>query len=107
GLFECGVDVFRLNFSHGTQSDHAQRLQTIRKIEAEFGRPIGVLLDLQGPKLRLGIFKGGKAQLTAGAPFRLDMDKASGDATRAPASWSRAATSASSCRPSRCPSCRG
>ncbi|HEV7912293.1 MAG TPA: pyruvate kinase [Albitalea sp.] len=83
-LFECGVDVFRLNFSHGTQSDHAQRVQAIRRIEQEFGRPIGVLLDLQGPKLRLGTFTGGKAQLLAGAPFRLDMDRTAGDATRAP-----------------------
>jgi pyruvate kinase len=83
-LFERGVDVFRLNFSHGTQSDHARRLEAIRRLEKEFGRPIGVLLDLQGPKLRLGTFNGGKAQLDAGAHFRLDMDKTSGDATRAP-----------------------
>ena len=83
-LFERGVDVFRLNFSHGTQFDHAQRLDTLRGLEKEFGRPIGVLLDLQGPKLRLGTFNGGKAQLDAGARFRLDMDPASGDASRAP-----------------------
>src|SRR5258706_536194 len=56
----------------------------IRALEKEVGRPIGVLLDLQGPKLRLGTFEGGKAQLDAGARFRLDMDKTSGDATRAP-----------------------
>ena len=83
-LFEQGVDVFRLNFSHGTQADHAQRFDIVRRVEKEFGRPIGVLLDLQGPKLRLGTFTGGKAQHDAGARFRLDMDKASGDATRAP-----------------------
>jgi pyruvate kinase len=83
-LFERGVDVFRLNFSHGTQADHARRVDIIRDIEKEFGRPIGILLDLQGPKLRLGSFVGGKAQLAAGARFRLDMDKTSGDATRAP-----------------------
>ena len=83
-LFERGVDVFRLNFSHGTQSDHAQRLRTIRALELEFGRPIGVMLDLQGPKLRLGTFAGGRAQLEAGARFRLDMDKTAGDARRAP-----------------------
>jgi pyruvate kinase len=83
-LFERGVDVFRLNFSHGTQSDHAQRLRTIRALEGESGRPIGVLLDLQGPKLRLGTFAGGKAQLDVGAQFRLDLDKTNGDATRAP-----------------------
>ena len=83
-LFERGVDVFRLNFSHGSQADHARRLEMIRALEKEVGRPIGVLLDLQGPKLRLGTFEGGKAQLDAGARFRLDMDKTSGDATRAP-----------------------
>jgi len=83
-LFERGVDVFRLNFSHGTQQDHARRLETIRRLEKEFGRPIGVLLDLQGPKLRLGTFEGGRAQLEAGARFRLDMDRASGNGRRAP-----------------------
>lgn len=66
-LFERGVDVFRLNFSHGTQHDHARRLETIRRLEKEFDRPIGILLDLQGPKLRLGSFEGGRAQLDAGA----------------------------------------
>lgn len=83
-LFERGVDVFRLNFSHGTQSDHARRLETIRALEQEFGRPIGVLLDLQGPKLRLGTFEGGRVQLEAGARFRLDMGSTPGDARRAP-----------------------
>jgi pyruvate kinase len=83
-LFEVGADVFRLNFSHGTQADHAERLATIRKLETEFSRPIGVLLDLQGPKLRLGTFNGGKAQLEAGARFRLDMDKTPGNNNRAP-----------------------
>lgn len=83
-LFETGVDVFRLNFSHGSQADHAQRLKSIRRLEAECGRPIGVLLDLQGPKLRLGTFVGGTAQLKAGSSFRLDLDPAPGNARRAP-----------------------
>ncbi len=83
-LFEAGVDVFRLNFSHGSHADHAQRLHSIRKLEAEIGRPIGVLLDLQGPKLRLGTFAGGKALLSAGARFRLDLNAAPGDGQRAP-----------------------
>src|SRR3974390_2158666 len=82
--FERGVDVFRLNFSHGAQADHAERLNTIRRIEAEVGRPIGVLLDLQGPKLRIGTLAQGKAKLAAGAPFRLDLDATPGDETRAP-----------------------
>jgi len=83
-LFEAGVDVFRLNFSHGTQAEHAQRLASIRRLEVEFGRPIGVLLDLQGPKLRLGTFVGGRAHLVAGSSFRLDLNPEPGDAHRAP-----------------------
>ncbi|HJV71439.1 pyruvate kinase [Ideonella sp.] len=83
-LFEQGVDVFRLNFSHGTHDDHAQRLRTVRRLEQHYGRPIGVLLDLQGPKLRLGTLAGGKAVLETGAAFRLDMDPTPGDGRRAP-----------------------
>ena len=55
-LFEAGVDVFRLNFSHGTHEDHRARFAAIRAIESATGRPIGILADLQGPKLRLGTF---------------------------------------------------
>src|SRR5258708_1738212 len=62
-LFASGVDVFRLNFSHGTQEDHKARLDTIRALEARTGRPIGVMADLQGPKLRLGTFTAGKIAL--------------------------------------------
>ncbi|WP_338762663.1 pyruvate kinase [Massilia sp. METH4] len=84
-LFAAGADVFRLNFSHGSHADHRQRLETIRAIEAETGRPIGVLLDLQGPKLRLGTFADGAVVLEAGAPFRLDLDRdRPGDQLRAP-----------------------
>ncbi|MBY4945047.1 pyruvate kinase [Cupriavidus respiraculi] len=83
-LFTAGADVFRLNFSHGSHDDHRQRLDTIRAIERERGRPIGVLLDLQGPKLRIGTFADGPVQLAAGAPFRLDLERdAPGTASRA------------------------
>jgi pyruvate kinase len=81
-LFMAGADVFRLNASHGTQADHAQRLATIRAIERETGRPIGVLFDLQGPKLRVGTFAAGRVELAAGARFRLDLDPSPGDARR-------------------------
>ncbi|AOZ01718.1 pyruvate kinase [Cupriavidus sp. USMAHM13] len=74
-LFEAGADVFRLNFSHGSHDDHRQRYDTIRAVERERGRPIGVLLDLQGPKLRIGTFAAGPVPLAAGAPFRLDLDR--------------------------------
>ena len=83
-LFEAGADVFRLNFSHGGHADHAERLHTIRKVEQELGRPIGVLLDLQGPKLRIGTIAGGKIQLAVGDRWRLDMDPTPGDGKRAP-----------------------
>lgn len=84
-LFEAGADVFRLNFSHGTHEDHKKRLDTIRAIERDLGRPIGVLLDLQGPKLRLGTFANGPVVLEEGASFRLDLNRElPGDQTRAP-----------------------
>ena len=84
-LFEAGADVFRLNFSHGTHADHKQRLDTIRAIERDAGRPIGVLLDLQGPKLRLGTFANGPVVLAEGDAFRLDLNRElPGDQSRAP-----------------------
>ena len=82
-LVRAGADVFRLNFSHGTHADHKQRLDLIRSIESDLGQPIGVLLDLQGPKLRVGAFAGGPVQLVEGERFRLDLDRSKpGDATR-------------------------
>jgi pyruvate kinase len=83
-LFDAGVDVFRLNLSHGTLGEHEASFTAIRRVEAEAGRPIGILADLQGPKLRLGSFAEGKIELCAGAHFRLDLDRGKGDATRAP-----------------------
>ena len=81
-LFESGVDVFRLNFSHGTHDDHRERIETIRAIEQEANRPIAIMMDLQGPKLRVGNFVDGAAHLDNGVPFRFDMDDTLGDATR-------------------------
>jgi len=81
-LFEAGADVFRLNMSHGTQDDQRARIEAIRMIEREIGRPIGVLIDLQGPKIRIGTFAGGKAVLTEGQALRLDLNAAPGDGTR-------------------------
>jgi pyruvate kinase len=73
-LFDAGADVFRLNFSHGKHEDHKRRLDLIREVERASGRPIGVLLDLQGPKLRIGTFPQGPVTLVEGKPFRLDLD---------------------------------
>ena len=72
-LIEAGADVFRFNLSHGAHEDHRRRYEIIRRIEQETGRPIGVLCDLQGPKLRIGRFQGGGVNLTPGQPFRLDL----------------------------------
>jgi pyruvate kinase len=83
-LFVAGVDVFRLNFSHGKQEEHSARLDAIRAVERHHGRPVGVMADMQGPKLRVGAFARGKVTLVAGARFRLDLDKTPGDAKRAP-----------------------
>lgn len=81
-LAEAGADVFRLNFSHGSHADHGARFATIRAIEKELGRPLAVVADLQGPKLRLGTFANGPITLTAGQKFRLDLNPAPGDTTR-------------------------
>jgi pyruvate kinase len=81
-LFEAGVDVFRLNMSHGSHDEIAKRHAIIREIEQASGRPIGILADLQGPKLRVGRFAGGSVMLEPGQRFRLDLADAPGDQTR-------------------------
>ncbi|MGA2188799.1 MAG: pyruvate kinase [Steroidobacteraceae bacterium] len=81
-LFLAGVDVFRLNFSHGTAEDHRARFATLRDLERDTGRPVGILADLQGPKLRVGVFADGPVQLTRDQAFRLDIEAAPGDARR-------------------------
>lgn len=73
-LFEAGTDVFRLNFSHGEHAGHKERFDIIRKIEAEYNRPIGIMADLQGPKIRVGNFSAGKIKLENDAKFILDSD---------------------------------
>ncbi|MEL7303468.1 MAG: pyruvate kinase, partial [Pseudomonadota bacterium] len=80
-LFLAGVDVFRLNFSHGTQEDHRERHRVIRELEAEFARPIGILADMQGPKLRVGTFREGGADLEIGQTFKLTQGDVTGDAS--------------------------
>jgi len=81
-LFETGADVFRLNMSHGTHDDFRARHAIIRQIEEDTGRPICILADLQGPKLRCGVFADGKQILEDGQAFRFDLDETPGDATR-------------------------
>jgi pyruvate kinase len=81
-LFAAGADVFRLNFSHGSHEDHARNIATVRALELETGRPIGLLADVQGPKLRIGRFGGGRVHLSQGQAYRLDMDPSPGNARR-------------------------
>ncbi len=81
-LMLAGVDVFRLNFSHGTQENHGEVLARIRALEVEYDRPIGVIADLQGPKLRIGSFAEGAIGLRAGRVIRFDLDPAPGNEER-------------------------
>ncbi|MEG3123813.1 pyruvate kinase [Sphingomonas sp. GB1N7] len=81
-LFEAGADAFRVNMSHGDQESKIAVIQAIRSLEKKYGRPTTILADLQGPKLRVGKFEGGKVELVTGQIFRLDRDKTPGDATR-------------------------
>ena len=83
-LFLAGVDTFRLNFSHGTHQDHAAVHAAIRALEKDVGRPIGILQDLQGPKIRIGTLKGGALDLAEGEKIRFVLDGAEGDRSTDP-----------------------
>ncbi len=81
-LFRAGVDAFRVNMSHGEHAQHAKTIAAIRKLEKEFHRPIAIFCDLQGPKLRVGKFKDGKAVIRHSGHFTLDRNEEPGDETR-------------------------
>jgi pyruvate kinase len=81
-LVEAGADAFRINMSHGSQAEKAKLVESIRALEKLLHRPMTILFDLQGPKLRVGKFKGGSAVLEQGRLFVLDRNKEPGDATR-------------------------
>jgi pyruvate kinase len=81
-LFRAGADVFRINMSHTSHERMRELVASIRAVEFEYGRPIGILCDLQGPKLRVGAFEGGAVMLANGGTFTLDADPALGDVTR-------------------------
>ncbi|HNJ47370.1 MAG TPA: pyruvate kinase, partial [Novosphingobium sp.] len=78
-LLRAGADAFRVNMSHGDHATHAQTIAAIREVEKAVGRPVAVLCDLQGPKLRVGQFKDGKAVIRHSGHFTLDRDPAPGD----------------------------
>lgn len=81
-LVEAGVNLFRLNFSHGEHADHARHYHWVREVERELNQPIGILMDLQGPKLRVGCFADGMVDLQRGQTLRLDLDSSPGDSRR-------------------------
>lgn len=81
-LYEAGADAFRINMSHGDAETHKALIATVRGLEAELGRPMTILADLQGPKLRVGSFADGAITLTAGQSFRLDNDPTPGNQHR-------------------------
>ena len=83
-MFRAGADVFRLNFSHGTPDEHRARVALLRELEAEYRHPVGILMDLQGPKLRLGPFAHGPLELAKGQRLRLDLGSEPGTAERVP-----------------------
>jgi len=81
-MHEAGVDAFRMNMSHGEHEAHAANVKSIRALEKKIGRPITILADLQGPKLRIGTFADGPFELKTGAKFTLDSDPKAGDVKR-------------------------
>ena len=81
-MIEAGVDVVRLNFSHGSPEEHARRAEMVRDRARSHGRPVGVLVDLQGPKIRTERFKEGKVNLPEGSKFILDMNLGKNDGTQ-------------------------
>jgi pyruvate kinase len=78
-MIDAGLDVVRMNFSHGTAAEHTKRVALVRSLARKAGRAVGVLVDLQGPKIRIGRFREGKISLAAGAKFVLDAECALGD----------------------------
>jgi pyruvate kinase len=90
-LLSAGVDVFRLNASHGVWEDHAKRIELVRKTAAECGKHTGILLDLQGPKIRLGIFQNGTATLKTGQRFTITTETVTGTAEAASTGYAQLA----------------
>jgi pyruvate kinase len=81
-LFKAGADIFRINMSHSSHDVLRSRVKQLRAMEKKFDRPVGILADLQGPKLRVGTFKDGAVMLENGQRFILDSNPEPGDATR-------------------------
>src|SRR5712692_8418603 len=88
-LLEAGVNVFRLNASHGTPEKNAERIAAVRQAEKRFGKYVGILLDLQGPKIRLGKFENGTCELQTGSIFTITVEPQLGDCLRASTNYPR------------------
>jgi pyruvate kinase len=88
-LLEAGVNVFRINASHGTHAEHEEKITIVRRLTAELGVSAGILLDLQGPKIRLGTFADGGCVLTAGNRFTLTVEEVEGNCETATVTYSR------------------
>src|SRR5512145_3449334 len=73
-MLAAGVDVVRFNFSHGTAEDHLERARLVREASARIGVDVAIMADLQGPKVRVGKFEGGRVTLVAGSRFVLDSE---------------------------------
>src|SRR5579883_986061 len=88
-MLAAGATVFRLNASHGTQTDHAARVDAVRIAAREAGVHAGILLDLQGPKIRLGRFENGSCRLETGAVFTITTEPVIGNAQRASTGYAK------------------
>ncbi|MBI3780716.1 MAG: pyruvate kinase [candidate division NC10 bacterium] len=91
-LIDAGMDVARLNFSHGTWEEHSEAIRTVRALSAKKGRPVAILQDLQGPKVRLGLLRGGSATIYSGDQFTLTTREVEGTEKIAPVTYDRLAT---------------
>ncbi len=91
-LIDAGMDVARLNFSHGTWEEHSEAIRTVRALSAEKGRPVAILQDLQGPKVRLGLLRGGSATIYSGDQFTLTTREVEGTEKIASVTYDRLAT---------------
>lgn len=80
-MVQAGMNVARINFSHGTHEEHAQKIEAVKRVREKLNQPVAIMLDTKGPEYRIGTFKGGKVMLRAGDSFTLTVDDKEGDET--------------------------
>ena len=86
-MIECGMNVARINFSHGSHAEHKKTIDNIKAARERLGRPVAIMLDTKGPEVRIGKFRDGEVELPTGAHFTLTTDDIVGDATRVSVSY--------------------